>query len=61
MLLCILLIGVHPFFLDESAIGRLRPVLWLESIALWAFGFSWFVKGETLLKDRVPRERGRGV
>jgi len=27
------------------------PVFWLESLALWAFGISWFVKGETLWKD----------
>jgi hypothetical protein len=26
-------------------------VFWLEALALWAFGFSWFVKGETLWKD----------
>jgi hypothetical protein len=24
---------------------------WAESLALWAFGLSWFVKGETLWKD----------
>ena len=39
-------------------IGSLRekicaynPVFWLESVAVLAFGFSWLVKGETLLKD----------
>ena len=33
----------------------LYPILVLECIALWAFGFAWFVKGETLgfLKDKV--------
>jgi hypothetical protein len=30
----------------------LRPVFWMESIALWAFGISWLVKGETILKDK---------
>jgi hypothetical protein len=29
-------------------------VFWLESSALWAFGFSWFVKGETLWQDALP-------
>ena len=28
-----------------------RPVFWLEAALLAAFGVSWFVKGETLLKD----------
>ncbi|HEY6503334.1 MAG TPA: hypothetical protein VIZ28_05110 [Chitinophagaceae bacterium] len=27
-------------------------VFYLETIALWAFGFSWLTKGEFLLKDR---------
>lgn len=30
-----------------------RPVFWLESIALWAFGFSWFVKSEAVLADHI--------
>jgi GNAT superfamily N-acetyltransferase len=29
-----------------------RPVFWLESLAVFAFGVSWFVKGRTILKDR---------
>ncbi len=28
-----------------------KPVLPLETLLLWAFGSSWFVKGETLCKD----------
>jgi hypothetical protein len=28
-----------------------HSTFWMESIMLWAFGFSWLVKGETLLKD----------
>ncbi|MDO8998427.1 MAG: hypothetical protein Q7W45_01585 [Bacteroidota bacterium] len=31
---------------------KYSPVLFLEIIALWAFGFSWLVKGETILKDK---------
>ena len=26
----------------------MKPVFWLESLALWAFGLAWFVKGEGL-------------
>ena len=28
------------------------PVFYLEAIALWAFGLSWLVKGETLWRDK---------
>lgn len=51
MLACIVLIGVYSCCLQDTAVTSLHPVLWLESFALWAFGISWFVKGETLVKD----------
>lgn len=41
--------------LKKKSIGDvLNPYqaeFWFESIALWAFGISWLVKGETILKD----------
>jgi hypothetical protein len=30
-----------------------HPVLWLEWIALFAFGISWLVKGEFALRDHT--------
>ena len=33
------------------ALNQYQPEFWFETIALWAFGFSWLVKGETILKD----------
>jgi hypothetical protein len=55
MLLCIAGIAVFQWWFADSAIASRHPVFWLESLALWAFGWSWFVKGETLVKDRsVP-------
>ncbi len=51
MLVCIILIGLCKWFLEDTAIAGIKPVFWLELFALWAFGFSWFVKGETLWKD----------
>ncbi len=48
---CIVLIAVYKAFLAGTAVSAIKPVFWLESLALWAFGISWFVKGETLLKD----------
>ena len=51
MLICIGLIGLCHWRLEDTAVTALKPVFWLESLALWAFGISWFVKGETLWKD----------
>ena len=56
MLLCIVSIGLYMVFLANSAVAGLKPVFWLESFALWAFGFSWMTKGELLWKD-APLER----
>jgi hypothetical protein len=51
MLVCIALIGLYYWRLTDTAVASAKPVFWLESLALWAFGFSWAVKGETLWKD----------
>jgi hypothetical protein len=32
-----------------------KPVLTLEWLMIWAFGFSWLVKGETIWSDRRIR------
>lgn len=40
-------------FLEDSPVQTLDPVFWLEAIAIWAFGWSWFTKGEGILGDRV--------
>jgi magnesium-transporting ATPase (P-type) len=36
----------------KTALSPYSPVLIFEVIALWAFGFSWIVKGEAILKDK---------
>ena len=51
----IVMIGINWLFLDDR-LEDLRPVLWLESLALWAFGIAWFVKGRTLWKDSPPAQ-----
>jgi hypothetical protein len=50
---CIALITVFNFFFQETPVSNLNPVFWLESLAIWAFGWSWFTKGEgiTLVND----------
>jgi hypothetical protein len=48
----IVLIGLYNLLgLDKTGLAALRPVLVLETLILWAFGLSWFVKGETLWRD----------
>lgn len=52
MATCILLTFV--FFLVPpvyTALAPYSPVYWLEAIAIIAFGVSWLVKGEAILKD----------
>jgi hypothetical protein len=51
MLVCIALIGIYNGFLKDTSVAAVKPVFWLESLALWAFGISWFIKGDTLVKD----------
>jgi len=48
---CIVLMLVNGFFLDDTSLEDIKPVFWLESLALWAFEVSWLVKGEALFKD----------
>ena len=48
----IALIGAYNLFdLDQTGLAAIKPVLLLEAFSLWAFGFSWFVKGETFWTD----------
>jgi membrane protein CcdC involved in cytochrome C biogenesis len=51
ILTAILLIAAVHFLATESPIRAVSPVFWLEALACVAFGVSWFVKGEAILKD----------
>ncbi len=55
ILACIALIAVDKLLLAGTFVDAANPVFWLESLALWAFGLSWFVKGETLWRDPQGR------
>ena len=52
MILSIVCITVYTMFLRGTSMSASNPVLILESIALVAFGISWWVKGNTLFKDK---------
>ena len=51
--ICVLLIAVCYILPGpiESLLEEYHPVFWLESVAVVAFGISWFIKGEAMLKD----------
>jgi hypothetical protein len=51
MLASIALIAAWVLLPQNPRLAAIKPVFWLESLALWAFGWSWFVKGETLWRD----------
>ncbi|MBI2966218.1 MAG: DUF998 domain-containing protein [Bacteroidetes bacterium] len=55
MLVCIVLIGIYFLCLKTKYpwLDKCNPVFWLEAAALWSFGISWIVKGDTILKDKT--------
>lgn len=56
MIFCMLSVGVCTFFLQDHWIASLMPVFWLEWLMLWAFGYSWLVKGNTYWQDIVAAD-----
>jgi hypothetical protein len=52
IIFCIILLGIQSIPSIHDSVEHLHPMFWLESIAVVAFGVSWLIKGETLLKDR---------
>lgn len=53
MLLCIVVLALYINLRDSMLwLKPYKPVFWLESTALIAFGISWLVKGELFLKDK---------
>jgi hypothetical protein len=47
----LLLSPILDRLLSDAVRDRIHPLFWLESIAVWAFSFSWLVKGGFLFKD----------
>ncbi|MFN8460629.1 MAG: hypothetical protein U0X93_02495 [Anaerolineales bacterium] len=48
MLVSILLIAIYfaVFGAEGRFLGIINPIYWFETLAIFAFGFSWFVKSE---------------
>ncbi|MBR7827900.1 DUF998 domain-containing protein [Actinospica sp. MGRD01-02] len=36
---------------SQSFVDKVHPLFWCEALATFAFGFAWWVKGETLWRD----------
>jgi hypothetical protein len=55
ILAAIALIAIYIVLPSEirTYLDQIKPVFWLESIAVVAFGISWLVKGEAILQDET--------
>ncbi|HOX91543.1 MAG TPA: hypothetical protein PLC54_01375 [Spirochaetales bacterium] len=51
ILLCVAAMIVLDVMPDASPVFAYDPVFWVETVALFAFAFSWLVKGSALLAD----------
>jgi uncharacterized membrane protein YiaA len=51
MVVCVALIPVGDLTHLTRLLAPIRPTFLLETLALWAFGLSWLVKGGTLWRD----------
>lgn len=53
ILICLILLALYSIVLSNvfPLLRTFKPVFYLEAIAFWAFGISWLLKGEFILKD----------
>ena len=49
----LLLVGLYMWQGQDTVLAKIKPVFILEWIMVWAFAFSWLVKGEIILKDKA--------
>lgn len=51
ILICLIILAIYFLGDFTFSIFGIPTIYFFETIALWAFAFSWFVKGKTILKD----------
>jgi hypothetical protein len=51
MVACIVGIGLSFMVFTQTQRADYNIIFWLESVALWSFGYSWLTKGQFMLKD----------
>jgi hypothetical protein len=61
IVVCLILSPILDRVLSAAVRAQIHPLFWLESIAVWAFSFSWLVKGELIpwLKDPEPPNQAK--
>lgn len=47
----VLTAGLFDALTSDSFRNAGHPIFWCETAAVWAFGFAWLIKGETLFQD----------
>ena len=52
ILAMLLLLGLYMWLWQDTVVEKIKPVLILEWIMVWAFAASWLIKGEYILKDK---------
>ncbi|MBL0280914.1 MAG: hypothetical protein WBP31_15155 [Chitinophagales bacterium] len=55
MLFAILVVFPGSQFINEDFYTKYDITFWMETIAVVAFGISWIIKGEMILKDKLPK------
>jgi hypothetical protein len=48
IVVCLALAPLLDLVLSDAVRDQIHPLFWLESIAVWAFSFSWMVKGDLI-------------
>ncbi len=50
----LVLLGIHMLLPGDSKqrLEPLKPIFWLETLAVVAFGYAWLIKGQAWLRDR---------
>ncbi|RZT87682.1 hypothetical protein EV383_4608 [Pseudonocardia sediminis] len=52
IVVCLVLAAVNAAFVPDEIATAWHVLFWLEAAAIVAFGIAWFVKGDTVLRDR---------
>jgi hypothetical protein len=54
VILALAVAGAASLVLPHDIETKIQPIFWGESLAMWAFGFAWLVKGNAIIKDSTP-------
>jgi hypothetical protein len=52
ILLGMIITVIYNLFWQDTVISIIKPVLLLEWLMIWAFAFSWLIKGKIIWSDK---------